>query len=45
MSSVHDKVDDVDVGKHLLVARLLKVAFMQDLHFLDIRVLGMFKWC
>ena len=27
ISSVHDKVDDMDVGKHPLVARLLKGAF------------------
>jgi len=27
ISSVHDKVDDVDVGKHPLVSRLLKGAF------------------
>ena len=40
---MHDKVDDVDVGKHPLVARLLKVPFIQDLHFLVILVLGMFS--
>ena len=27
ISSVHDKVDDMDVGKHQLVTRLLKGAF------------------
>ena len=27
ISSVHDKVDDVDMGKHLLMARLLQGAF------------------
>jgi len=43
ISGVHDKVDDVDVGKHPLVARLLKVPFIQDLHFLVILVLGMFS--
>jgi len=42
---VQDKVDDLDFGKHSLVARLLKGAFHEDLHFLDIQVLGMFMWC
>ena len=44
ISSVHDKVDDVEVGKHPLVARLLKGAFQTRPPFLVIQVLGMSRW-
>ena len=45
ISSVHDKVDGVDVGQHPIVTRLLKGVYNVRPPYLDTLIHGMYKQC
>ena len=44
ISSVHKKVDEVPIGQHPIVIRLVKGIFNVSLLFLGIQVHGLYKW-